>query len=462
MNKDRLQALAEQADAFTKYSVPKVLAKFIIPAALSQLTFLILNLADAFFVGRTGDTFQISAMTITFPVVMLASCIGTIFGAGGNANMAAELGKENRDGAKTFSAFSIYTACMVTVILSFILLAVKEPMLYMIGADENSVNFCKDYLFWTFHMACVPLVLSQVLSQLFLAEGESKISAIGIAGAGLLNVILDPVFIFGCHMGMAGAGMATCIANYISFAFYLIMYRTHRETTVVCFHPKYYRVRNSVCSRVLSVGVAAGLVLLFMDVCDFTRNYFFNLLGGQVELAAWGVVQKIGNAFMQICVGIAQGIRPVVAYNYAAGLLKRVKSIIGGGLLVMAGWIAACQILVAVAPTFLVKLLIPTGESIPVAVSYLRVWIFCIIGFGFIELFNASFQSMGRWKISMANTIINKGLLLTPVMVLLANLLGIRGIIISQPITENGTAFVLLLIYLAVMKKETERNGSKG
>lgn len=431
-----------------------------IPAALSQLTFLILNLADAFFVGRTGDTYQISAMTITFPIVMLASCVGTIFGAGGNANMAAELGKGNREKAKVYSVFSLYAAAAVIIVLSFILLAVKEPLLYRIGADDHSAVFCVDYLFWTFHIACVPLVLSQVFSQLFLSEGESKISAAGIAGAGILNVILDPVFIFGCHMGMAGAGLATCIANYISFAFYLIMYHLRRKTTVVCFHPKYFQARGGICARVLAVGVPAGMVLLFMDICDFTRNYFFNFFGGQVELAAWGVVQKIGNAFMQICVGIAQGIRPVVSYNYAAGLLKRVKSIIRGGIVVMAVWVLACQLLVAAVPEKLVNLLIPSGESVPVAVSYLRVWIFCIIGFGFIELFNAVFQSIDKWKISMANTLINKGFLLTPVMVLLANLKGIPGIVISQPITENATALVLFVIYMIVMKKEMERYGS--
>lgn len=457
MSKDAKKKILTQEEAFTKYTIPAALAKFIIPAALSQLTFLILNLADAFFVGRTGDTYQISAMTITFPVVMLASCIGTVFGAGGNANIAAELGKGKRERAKSFSAFSIYTASAVIIILSVVLLVVKEPLLYIIGADENSIDFCKDYLLWTFHIACVPLVLSQVFSQLFLAEGESKISAIGIAGAGLLNVILDPIFIFGFHMGVAGAGLATCVANYISFAFYLIMYRMRRKNTVVCINPRYFKVRESVCTRVLSVGVAAGLVLLFMDICDFTRNYFFNILGGQVELAAWGVVQKIGNAFMQICVGIAQGIRPVVSYNYAAGLLKRVKSLTKGGILVMAVWILACEILAAAAPEALVKLLIPVGESIPVAVSYLRVWIFCLIGFGFIELFNAIFQSIDRWQISMANTLINKGLLLTPVMVLLANLYGIKGIVISQPITENMTALVLFFIYLVVIRKETEK-----
>lgn len=368
--------------------------------------------------------------------------------------MASELGKGNRERAKTFSSFAVYTAGGNTVLLSLILLAAKEPLLLMIGADENSLGFCVDYLFWTFHMGCVPLVLSQVFSQLFLAEGESRISAVGIAGAGACNVILDPVFIFGFHMGIAGAGLATCIANYLSLVFYLLMYARRRKTTVVCFRPRYYRVRDQICTKVLAVGVPAGLVLMCMNICDFVRNYYFNIFGGQVELAAWGVVQKIGNAFMQICVGIAQELRPVVSYNYSWGLLKRVKSIINGGIVVMAAWVIVCQMLIAVIPTMIVNLLIPSGESVPVAVGYLRMWIFCIIGFGFIELFNAAFQSIGKWKISMANTIINKGLLLTPVMMLLANLFGINGIVISQPITENLTAIVLFFIYLMTMTRE--------
>lgn len=472
MSESKARTPTKQEEVFTQYSVPKVLMKFIFPAALSQLTFLILNLADAFFVGRTGDTFQISAMTITFPVVMILTCIGTIFGVGANANMAAELGKDNRERAKNFSAFAVYTAGAITILLSFILLGTKEPLLYMIGADDNSIVFCTDYLFWTFHMGCIPLVLSQVFSQLFLAEGESRISAIGIAGAGALNVLLDPIFIFCFHMGIAGAGLATCIANYLSIVFYLVMYFCRRKNTVVCFHPRYFRIRDGICTKVLAVGIPAGLVLMCMNVCDFVRNYYFNIFGGQVELAAWGVVQKIGNAFMQICVGIAQGIRPVVSYNYSCGLIKRVKSIINGGIVVMGAWVLICQVLIATIPTLIVNLLIPSGESVSVAVSYLRIWIFCIIGFGFIELFNAAFQSIGRWKISMANTIINKALLLTPVMILLARMYEIDGIVISQPITENLTAVVLFIIYLLVMKKERkepkklranclERNGLK-
>ena len=235
------QAASRQEEAFTQYAVPRVLAKFILPAALSQLTILILNLADAFFVGRTGDTYQISAMTITFPILMVVSCVANVFGVGANAKIATELGRGDRERAKTFSVFAIYTAAAVVIILSLLLLAVKDPLLYSIGADENSAGFCRDYVLWTFHAGCVPLVLTQVISQLFLAEGESRISAIGVACAGLLNVVLDPLFIFVFGMGIGGAGLATCISNYVSFAYYLVMFIRRRRTTVVCFHPRYYQ-----------------------------------------------------------------------------------------------------------------------------------------------------------------------------------------------------------------------------
>ena len=442
-----------QEEAFTQYSIPRVLLKFVVPSILSQLVFLILNLADAFFVGRTGDTYQISAMTITFPVSMLMMFISNIFGVGANANMASELGKGNREKAKQYSAFAIYTASVIVIIYSFVLLSVESSVLHLLGADENSFGHCRAYLLWVLHWGCVPMILTQVFSQLFMAEGESQIAAFGIAGAGIINIILDPVFIFPLNMGVAGAGLATCMANCSATIFYLVNFWRKRKITVVCIDPRHYRAGNGICGKVLAVGVPSGLVLLFTSTCDFFRNYYLGALGGQVALAAWGVVQKIGNAFMQIGIGIAQGIRAVLAFNYSSGLYKRSKDIIKGAIVVMGAFIIVCISLVECFPSVLVHLFIPGGESAEVAAGYLQTWIFCLIGIGFIELFNSVFQAIGRWKISMANTIINKGLLLTPVMVLLVQYMKIPGIIISQPITENLTAIVLAVIYVAVMRK---------
>lgn len=447
-----------QEQEFTQLSIPKVLVKFVVPSVLSQLVFLILNLTDAFFVGRTEDTFQISAMTITFPIIMMMQFIATIFGVGANANIAAELGKGNKERAKNFSSFAIYSAAVITIIYSVGLLLAETPLLGLLGADSNSIGHCKDYLFWVVHIGCIPAVMVQTLSQLFMAEGETKIAATGVAMAGVVNIILDPICIFTFDMGVAGAALATCVGNVLALLYFVFMFNRKKATTSVCFNPKYYKVKNGICSKTLSIGIPAGLVLLFNCICDFVRNATLGSLGNQISLAAWGVVQKIGNAFIQICVGIAQGVRSVLSFNYSAGLYKRTKSIIKASMIVMAVYTVFCVVLVQFAPELLVGVFLPNGESAPVAVGYLKTWIFCIIGIGFVELFNSAFQALGRWKISMANTIINRGLLLTPVMLILIQILGIQGVLVSQPLTENLTAIVLAFIYIGVIKKEFSKD----
>ncbi len=167
-----------------------------------------------------------------------------------------------------------------------------------------------------------------------------------------------------------------------------------------------------------------------------------------------GVVQKIGNALIQICVGIAQGARPVIAYNYAAGDRKRTKSLAIGALSIMAVFTVTGVIIVELIPGVLVHLFLPSGKAVEVAQGYLRIWILCIIGIGMIEVFNSIFQALNLVNIAMANTLINKGLLLTPVLLILIRFIGINGVVISQPITENLTAIVLAIIYSVVVRKK--------
>ena len=221
------------ADAFENLPVPKALSIFILPAVISQLATLILNLTDAFFVGQTGDTFQISAMTITLPLVMIMTVTATIFGAGGNANVAAALGAKQPERAKTFSVFAVYTAITIIIVLSFLIFAFEKQLLTILGADDTSYEFCRGYIRWVLHVACIPMVFSQVMAQLLTAEGETKLASIGIAGAGLLNVVLDPIFIFVFKQGIVRAGIATCISNYCSAVFFLCLHFKRKKVTVI-------------------------------------------------------------------------------------------------------------------------------------------------------------------------------------------------------------------------------------
>lgn len=447
----------QKVNAFEDLSVPKALAKFIIPSVVGQLATLILNLTDAFFVGRTEDENQIAAMTITFPLVMFMTCVATIFGTGGNANVASSLAQKDFAMAKRFSVFAFYTSMAVISFISVILLFIQSPCLHLLGADDTSIKYCNGYLLWVLHIPCAAMVGSQVFSQLFVAEGETKIASIGIAGGGIMNIILDPIFVLILKQGIIGAGMATCISNYCTLAFFLVIYFKKRKTTRLSIHPKYYMFRNGIAKKTLSVGIPAGLSIFLMNCSDFVRNYFFGIYGGQTELAAWGTVQKLSNAFMQIAVGIVQGCRPLVSYNFAAKAYKRTHALIKGTFLITGCYAIFCIALVMLVPNLLIGIFLPVEEAAPVAVSYFQIWIPCFLGVCFGELANGIFQAIGKWKISLAGVFCNRIIIYIPCMIILSHVWEIKGVLFSQTISETITAIVLLAIYFYVMKKTEQQ-----
>ncbi len=201
---------AEKERAFTQLPVPKALARFVIPTVLSQLAFLLLNLADAFFVGRTGDTYQVAAMTVTFPVIMMMNCVTTIFSTGGNATIASALGTRNRARAQKIAVFSLYTSIFVVVTYALLVYCFRKDLFQFLGASNLSMGYCEDYLFWALLASSIPFTFNQVISQLFLAEGESRIAGLGITAAGLINVVLDPLFVFTLHTTIQSTINARC------------------------------------------------------------------------------------------------------------------------------------------------------------------------------------------------------------------------------------------------------------
>lgn len=438
---------------FEKMPVPKALAHFMVPTVLSQMAALLLNLADAFFIGRTGDAYQVSAMTLTFPIYLCMTVIPIMFGAGGNASIAASLGIGDRKRARRYAVFSLYTALFMALLYGVLTTGFGTPLLTALGASEYSLGYCKDYMFWAILLGSVPLTFNQVISQLFLAEGEGKTAGFGITLSSILNVVLDPVFIFVFDMGIGGAALATCLSSWVGAVYYLYQWYKRRHTTVVSLDIRLYRPGGHIAARTLSIGVPAGLVPLLTNVCDLVRNYFLAALGSDIEVAGWGSVQKVIFALYTISMGIAQGARPVISYNYARGDLRRTRSLANGTMVIMALYLAAGIALINLIPELIIKLFVTNAESVEWAMYFLRISLYSIIGVAFIDLFNAVFQAVGRWKLSLANTILNKGCLLTPVLILLANLYGIRAIPYSQVITECATAVVLFFVYLYVTRK---------
>lgn len=215
--------MPQNSDLFTTMPVGKAIAKLAIPTVISQIIVILYSLADTFFIGKIGDPNQITALSIVFPIYTLLTAIANLFGIGANSIISRSLSKSDTKTIKQTSAFAFYGSIIVTLFFCVLLAAFMYPILSFFGADEYTLSYTADYLLWVFVIGGIPTVAGLVLGHLIRAIGKTKEAGFGLALGGVLNIILDPIFILVFKMEIAGAGLATMLSNVISLIFFLVI-----------------------------------------------------------------------------------------------------------------------------------------------------------------------------------------------------------------------------------------------
>lgn len=258
--------MTKNNELFTTMPVGKAVAKLAIPTVVSQIIVILYSLADTFFIGQIGDPNQIAALSITFPIYTLLTAVANLFGIGANSVIARSLGQNDESTAKKASAFAFWASLGVTLVLSVGLALFMQPILLFFGADEFTLGFTRDYLFWVFVIGGLPTVAGLVLGHLVRSVGKTKEAGLGLTIGGVMNIILDPVFIFVFHMDVAGAAVATMLSNAISMVyFFVVLYRIRKET-VLTISPKHFSLERKVSWGTLSVGFPAAISVLLVSV----------------------------------------------------------------------------------------------------------------------------------------------------------------------------------------------------
>ena len=183
-------------DVFEKMSVPKALATLAAPTIVSQIITMVYNLADTVFIGSTNDPSKVAASSVAFVLVFAMNCLSNLFGVGGGSLISRLLG-EKRDGdAASVSSFSFWGSFAISALYSVLIFIFMEPFLYFLGATDSSIGYAKDYAFWVVVIGAIPSTLGMTMSHLLRSEGYAKYSSFGLGFGGVLNIILDPIFMF--------------------------------------------------------------------------------------------------------------------------------------------------------------------------------------------------------------------------------------------------------------------------
>ena len=428
----------------------KAVVKLGVPLICGMFIMVLYNLVDTFFIGKMDDAYQLAAVNLAYPVMMITVAISNMVGTGASSLIARSLGAGKKELADhTVTAGMVLTA-VNSVIVALSGLIFLPWIITALGAKSNTYIFTRDYVLIIL-IGTVFTMGNYTLGQLLRSEGSVKFSIIGMMAGTVINIVLDPIFIFLLHMEIRGAAIATVLGNVAGTAISMTIYM--RGKTILRPQIKYIKPTSEILKEIFWVGVPASLETLLTSVAYVINN---NLAVGYGELtvAAMGVAQKIMTVGNYIYQGFAAGIQPLMGYNYGAKNSNRMRECLKAGLIVVTDTELAVMAFFWMFAPLLISIFTTSEEVITTGVKVLRTIMFILPFVGAVSMCRMSFQAMGKPVYAFAITLVRQMFLYVPLLLLLNFLFGFGGMLWAQPVTEVIMMTVSVWMLLAVIKKE--------
>ena len=436
-------------EVFESMPVPKAVFKNALPAMAAMLMVLVYNLADTFFIGQTHDALQVAAVSLATPVFLMFMAVGTVFGMGGTSVISRALGEGRKDYAKKVCSFCMWGCVIVGVVMAALFLIFMEQILSLIGASSDTWDLAKTYLMIV--VCSGPFVLiSNCYTNVIRTEGESGRACMGQLLGNLLNVVLDPIMILGFGWNIAGAAIATVIGNVFGAGYYISYFRSGKSSLSVRL--KDFTLREKVCSSVLAIGVPAALGSLLMSVSQIIINSQMAEYG-DMAIAGMGVAMKVVTITGMVCIGLGQGVQPLLGYCVGAKLWKRFKdvfkfsfifSFILGVVLTVVCYLFTNQIVSA----FLADV-----TAFDYAVQFAKILLTTSPIFGVFYVLTNALQAMGAATASLFINLSRQGIIFIPVLFILKAVLGLTGLVWAQPVADILSILLAAVLYVNTYKK---------
>lgn len=432
----------------TKPIVP-ALAKMAIPTIVSQLITLIYNIADTWFIGKTNNPYMVAASSLVLTIFLMTAALANLFGVGGGNLVVRLLGKKEEEEAEKVASLSLVMAAGASMVFSIVCLIFMNPLLRLLGASDNTIGFARQYLLFVVVIGGLPTVLANTMSAMVRNIGYSKEAGFGLGMGGVLNVILDPIFmfiIFPDGYQVMGAAAATMLSNVISFGYFVWVYQRLKEKTVLSLPHSIEKIRRESLNSLFSVGIPAAMSLLLFDL----TNIVINKLAaghGDIELAAIGIVLKAERLPLNIGIGICLGMTPLVAYNYASGNFKRMKDFFRAAR--FAGLIISilCVLFYRIFAPFIMRAFISDADTVRFGTEFLQSRCFAT-PFMFLSFHMVHFmQAVDRGKVSFQLAVIRQICLNIPILFLMNYFFGMSGIVWTQLIADIINVMISYIYY---------------
>lgn len=453
----------KQFNKMTKTPVNKLVISLAIPTIISMLVTAIYNLADTFFVSRLGVSAS-GAVGIVFPLMAIIQAIGFTLGMGGGSNISAKLGEKDNEGAQRIGSSAFYAALFIGTLLTILGIIFLEDLLYLLGSTDTILPYAYDYAKYIVYGAPI-MTASFVLNNILRSEGKAKFSMIGLSIGGLLNIGLDPLFIYTFKLGISGAAIATLISQCISFTIMLTFFLLRKS--IITLNPKFISKRFKEYGEIVNVGFPSLARQGLASVSTILLNSAAGDIAGDPALSAMSIVSKIFMIIFSVALGIGQGYQPVVGYNYSSKNFDRVKKAMLFTFVSCTIVMSFMAILFYIFSSDVIRLFMDPDETdvdkvIAIGSQALRFQCLAMPLMGVNLICNMSFQATRKKLLATLLSIYRQGIFFIPLVFILPSLFNVTGVELVQPCSDllSCLCSIPFLIYFIrhLNKKIKEHN----
>ena len=447
-----MEARNKKRELFETTPVLQALMTMAVPTIVSQLITLIYNMADTWFIGRTNNPYMVAASSLSLTVFMMTGALANFFGTGGGTLVVRLLGRKDEEEARKAASWTITASLLASMVFSFLCFLFMNPLLRLLGASDAVIGYARQYLIFVVVLGGIASVLANTMSFLLRNAGYSREAAFGLSMGGILNIALDPLFMFVIlpdGMQVMGAGIATMLSNAASVVYFILKFRKVRSVSVLDLPHRFERIREDSLKSVFSIGIPSAVSLLLFDL----SNIMINRLAashGDYELASIGIVLKVERLPLNIGIGICLGMVPLVAYNYAAGNIPRMKQFFNAARILGLAVAVFSVILYRVFAGSIIRFFIADPETVRIGTSVLQARCFAT-PFMFLSFNMVHFmQAINQGRISFLLAVIRQLCLNIPILILLNALFGMDGIVWTQVTADIINVIISYIIYAKV------------
>lgn len=430
----------------------KLIASMALPAVAAQLINVLYNIVDRIYIGHIEGYghMALTGVGVTFPILMVIAAFSAFAGMGGAPLASMKLGKRDYEGAEQILGNCTGLLLIFSATLTAVFLIFKTPILYAFGASDSIIMYADQYI-TIYLMGTVFVQFAVGLNTFISGQGNAKTAMLSVLIGAVINIVLDPIFIFALDMGVRGAALATIISQAVSAA-WVIRFLTSPKS-VIQIRPKYIKPVGKVIGQIATLGVSPFIMQSTESLVGITMNSGLQHYGGDLYVGSMSILMSVMQLITIPIQGISQGVQPILSYNFGAGnrervigTIKRLVAICLAGTLLLGG--AA-----VLAPRLFVRLFTDQKDLIELTARVMPVYFLGICIFGIQQACQSTFLGLGQAKISVFIALLRKVILLVPLAIILPRFIGVMGIYYAEPIADVISVLTTIILFLLSYKK---------